>query len=37
VISSQHAASLFPSCIGTRCHYGHPDSHQLFNAGNANF
>ena len=37
MISSQHAASLSPSCIDARCSYGHADSYQLFNAANANF
>jgi hypothetical protein len=37
MISSQHAASLSPSYIDARRRYGHADSHQLFNAPNADF
>jgi hypothetical protein len=37
MISSKHEGSVFPSCIDARSRYGHADSHQLFNAANANF
>ena len=37
VISSQHEALVFPSCIDARCRYEHADSHWLFDAANANF
>src|SRR5262249_18063719 len=37
MISSVHEAPILGSCVDACSRYWHPDSHQLFNPGNANF